>query len=323
MSLTLKGLRLRALIDTGASRTVLRRAEFMELCDKIGRQPLVKRTSGLQSVTGHELHVWGETEIEEESLGVISVTVVNDLPYPMIVGRDVLCADGAVINYPRGVLTWREQELTLGPASVNPALGHMAAMGRDAEVIRECVESNADVFSAKGQQIGRHPEIAIRIETTGPPLRQRAYRVPFLKREALGQKLDEMLEQGIIEPSSSPWASPVVLVEKKDPSEGPRFCVDYTRLNNVTVKDSYPVPLIREVLDSLQGATVFSTLDLKSGFHQLPLHEDDKAKTAFICFRGLYQFRCLPMGLTNATSVFQRAMEKVLHGLIGVCCMIC
>ena len=128
--------------------------------------------------------------------------------------------------------------------------------------------------------------------------------------------MNDLLAQGIIVPSSSPRAAPVVLVEKKDPSDGPHFCVDYTGLNKVTKKDAYPIPLIRDIFDQLQGATIFSTLDLKGGFHQLPLHPDDQEKTAFICHKGLYHWTRLPMGLANASALFQRAMGIVFKGLL-------
>ena len=95
------------------------------------------------------------------------------------------------------------------------------------------------MFSARGEPLGRHPHISVRIKTEGSPIKQRPYRLPFRKRAALDKKIDEMLDQGIIKPSSSPWASPVVLVEKKDPSEGPRFCYDYIKLNWVTKKGRF------------------------------------------------------------------------------------
>ena len=189
-------------------------------------------------------------------------------------------------------------------------------------LIEECVLQNKASFSAKGERIGTYPEIEVTIETEGPPIRQRPYRTPFRRREALNQKVQELLDEGIIRPSSSPWASPVVLVDKKDPSEGPRFCIDYTKLNQVTKKDAYPLPLIKDIFDQLQGKKIFSTLDLKSGYFQIPLTRRDKEKTAFICHKSLYEFNVLPMGLSNSPSIFQRTMEKVLKGLIGVICMV-
>lgn len=116
-------------------------------------------------------------------------------------------------------------------------------------------------------------------------------------REDAAQVVDDMLKQGVIEPSTSPWASPIVLVKKKDVST--RFCVDYHKLNSVTRKDSYPLPQIDDTLESLAGASWFPTLDLKSGCWQVELDAQDKEKTAFTTNRGLWQFRVMPFGLCN------------------------
>ena len=129
-----------------------------------------------------------------------------------------------------------------------------------------------------------------------------------------------MLDQGIIEVSSSPWSSPVVLVKKKDGST--RFCINYRKLNATTCKDSYPLPRIDDALDSLAGSKYFSTLDLQSGYHQVAMHPESKEKTAFISHAGLYQFNVLSFGLTNAPPQFQRLMSRVLHGLEWKVCLV-
>ena len=101
-----------------------------------------------------------------------------------------------------------------------------------------------------------------------------------------------------------------------------RFCVDYRQLNSITKKDAHPLPNIQDVFDALQGATIFSTLDLKSGYWQMPMAKDSVAKTAFTCHLGLFEFNRLPFGLTNAPAIFQREISKVLSGLIGQVCLV-
>ena len=129
-----------------------------------------------------------------------------------------------------------------------------------------------------------------------------------------------MLQNDIIQPSASPWASPVVLVQKRDGSQ--RFCVDYRKLNNVTKKDAYPIPRIDDTLDTLVGSCWFSTLDLVSGYWQVKVAEQDRKKTAFCVPEGLFEFKVLPFGLNNVPATFQRLMDLVLSGLKWNACLV-
>lgn len=175
-------------------------------------------------------------------------------------------------------------------------------------------------FDTQSSTLGRTSTVCHRIDTGAhPPLRQRPYRVSSTERRVIDEQVGDMLKRGVVQPSESPWASPVVLVKKKDGSI--RFCVDYRRLNKITRKDVYPLPRIDDALDCLQGAEFFSSLDLRSGYWQVPMASDDKPKTAFITPDGLYEFNVMPFGLCNAPATFERMMDAILRGLKWNTCL--
>ena len=151
---------------------------------------------------------------------------------------------------------------------------------KEAEQLLDLLLEFSDVFSEGSHDLGRTDMVKHQINTNGAaPIRQSPRRLPLAKREAATKAIDEMSKQGVIEPSASPWSSPVVLVKKKDGSL--RFCVDYRKLNDVTLKDSYPLPRIDDSVEALSGAKWFSTLDLKSGYWQVELDEKAKEKKPF------------------------------------------
>jgi hypothetical protein len=170
------------------------------------------------------------------------------------------------------------------------------------------------VFSSGEFDIGRTTWVKHGIDTGGAaPIRQPLRRSSPTQRAEVERQVEELLAKGLIQPSDSPWSSPVVLVDKKDGSK--RLCLDYRRLNDVTRKDAYPLPRIDDSLDALGGAKFFSTLDLASGYWQVEMNEDARDKSAFSTPSGLYAWNVLPFGLCNAPSTFERLMERVLAGL--------
>ena len=172
-----------------------------------------------------------------------------------------------------------------------------------------------NVFAATDLDIGRFTALVHYVKTGKAfPIKQGMRRTPLGFEGEEKKTIDSMLDAGVIEPSRSEWASPPVLVRKKDGSW--RYCIDYRSVNNVTVKDAYPLPLIEECIDSLAGKKWFCTLDMNSGYWQIPVAEEDKEKTAFLTRYSLYQFTRMPFGSSNSPATFQRAMHIVLNGLI-------
>jgi len=169
-----------------------------------------------------------------------------------------------------------------------------------------------------GEIAATHHRINLKPESV--PKRQAPYRAGHKSRELITEQVEKMRKAGVIEPAQSEWASPVVLVTKKDGS--PRFCVDYRKLNAVTIRDSYPIPRMDDCIDSLGNARVFTTLDCNSGYWQIPVAPEDKDKTAFVTHTGSWQFIRMPFGLTNAPATFQRALDILLAGVKWQFCLV-
>ena len=144
----------------------------------------------------------------------------------------------------------------------------------------------------------------MKIDTgSADPIKLRPYLTPLNNRKIIDETIDEMLNAKVIRRSRSPWSFPVVIVDKKDGSK--RFCVNFTKLNQVTKINSYPLPVIDDILALLGKAKYFTSIDLKSGYWQVLMNEPDKEKTAFACHRGLFEFNVMPFGLSNAPAVFR------------------
>ena len=187
--------------------------------------------------------------------------------------------------------------------------------------LKSLIAEYRDIFALKPEELGRTGLVKHRIDTgDNPPIRQRPYRVSESRRGIIDEHVTDMLNRGIIQPSTSLWASAIILVKKKDGTD--RFVVDFRRLNSVTRKDSYPHPRIDDALDALNGTKFFTSMDLMSGFWQVEIESESREHTAFVTYGGLYEFLVLPFGLTGAPPTYQRLMECVLRNLTYNICLI-
>jgi hypothetical protein len=175
------------------------------------------------------------------------------------------------------------------------------------------VKEFADVFPEElpGMPPERELEFTIDLKPGTEPIARMPYRMSTPELQELKMQLKELLDLGLIRPSVSPWGAPVIFIRKKDRLS--RLCIDYRQLNKATIKNQYPLPRIDDLFDKMKGATVFSKIDLRSGYHQLRIKEDEIPKTTFKTRFGHYEFTFLPFGLTNAPGVFMSLMNGVFR----------
>ena len=179
------------------------------------------------------------------------------------------------------------------------------------EKLSSLIGNYRDVFVLEKNPLGTAIGAEHFIDTNDkPPFKIARYNVAPYKLPAVPEEIKELLDKGVIVPSKSPYSSPIVMVPKRDGTN--RMCIDYRKLNEITTKDAYPLPRIRQTMDALQGAGYFSSLDLASGYWQVPVAQKDRHKTAFCRPEGgLYEFVKMPFGLTNAPATFHRLMNEI------------
>lgn len=305
----------------------------------------------IRSVTGELTPVRGllDVSIRLRRMTLSHTTYVADIDHNCLLGMDFLQRNNCCIDFAQGFLKVKNTKVNFVDTSsqwkknlscgvtrltvesnvptTNDSLRELherSIMSLDAEQQRKLwtlLVENKSVFSSSSADLGRTSRHEHRIDTgEASPIKQTPRRLPYARRDEAEKLVREMLEQGVIKPSESPWCSPVVLVKKKDGKL--RFCVDYRRLNEVTKKDSYPLPRIDLILEALAGSEWFATLDLQSGYWQVELEETAREKTAFSFGQGLYEFNVMPFGLCNAPATFQRLMERVLSNIPYATCLV-
>ena len=252
------------------------------------------------------------TLVHAKSSRKVPIQIVNDSAITKVVSGKVVIA---IAERPSNVVSSAEVMNTGSPSRTmfdNIESPNLDKHQKDE--LLAVLKRHKHVFAATDEDLGRTDLVEMTVDTQGHrPIKQKPYRSALTQRETIEKHISEMLDAGVVRESASPWASPVVIVPKKDGSL--RFCIDYRKLNNITVKNCYPLPNIDDIFTYLGEAKYFSCLDLKSGYWQIAMNEGDKEKTAFVTHQGLYEFNVMPFGLTNAPSVFQELMNHVLKGI--------
>ena len=296
-------------------------------------------------------NVWVSDSIcDLDSQGRVLLEVTNDNPFTVQLERRVCLAeaksyarrrpkgDRTVRDWlgeglePTGPTRWanvcqstgREQ---LPSASADPALARSRKIiplvdtqtltPEQRAMVHQAVTRCPWSFSLEGESLPATSVAQFTIPTgDARPIRKRAYRLPECQKAPLKGLLDKLAHEGIIRPSRSDWSAPLILVPKKEEGQF-RVVVDHRGLNELIRRDHYPMPKIDDMLDSLKSARRFTVLDLKSGFHQVPIHPDDIHKTAFICIHGLFEFLRMTEGLASAPSCFQKILETLFADMLA------
>ena len=331
MSVVVGGVRTSALLDTGASRSLL----SASLARRLRTAKFRSSNDALVAANGSWIQVDRKVFTQVESAGhnlEHNFIVCPNLSFECIFGLDLLRRLGNILDLntahvrqsPSENVTEintimtnnHEEELKLLCSNIEPKLEPPVR-----EQLEQLLIKYKGAFALNDGQLGRTSVLQHEIHTSDtPPVRIPPRRIPSALIPELNSMIENMLKKNIIQPSSSPWSSPVVLVKKKNGDL--RLCVDYRKLNEVTRRDAFPLPRIDDLFDALAGARFFSTLDLASGYWQVEVKQEDRPKTAFSVPSGLYEFQTMPFGLVNAPATFQRLMQKVLQDLVPDVCLV-
>lgn len=311
-----------ALVDTGASISCMR-AGLIEP-QNCNQTPQIR---GYNNRSNTRSKGTAKVEIQiEKFINTVEVVIVDNLVEEVILGYPWLKCNNMLMDLaneciyigeaPRQAIYRRQ----LAPAQGIDAAFEEKLQGLQ-ESIREILLEYQDLFTNNVKQsttrAAQHTIILKRNEI----IKQKPYKYSPEKREVIRQEIRKMLEAGVIRPSHSPYSSPIVLVQKKDGE--PRFCVDYRKINNLTVSESTALPPIQDTVRELGNAKVFTTMDLKSGYWQVPVDEGSKQYTAFMTPEGSsYEFQVMPFGLKNAPASFQKLMSAVLGEYIDKFCKV-
>lgn len=316
---TIHGETLVALLDTGSTHNFLPEATMQRLA----LQPTGGEQLRVTVANGDRLRCHGLARDVPITIGdehfTITCASIDLGCFDFILGVDFLQTLGPILwDFDALTMTFwhlgrRIRWEGVGGTPATPPL-QLAAATTEAEhpLLDNLLQQHRDLFAEpQGLPPARVYDHRIHLLPGSAPVAVRPYRYPQLQKDELERQCALMLAAGIIRISTSPFTAPVLLVRKSDGTS--RFCIDYRALNALTLKDKFPIPVVDELLDELHGAHFFTKLDLRSGYHQVRMHPDDIAKTAFRTHHGHFEFLVMPFGLSNAPATFHALMNDVLR----------
>jgi RNase H-like domain found in reverse transcriptase/Reverse transcriptase (RNA-dependent DNA polymerase)/Integrase zinc binding domain/Integrase core domain len=317
-----------ALLDSGAQLNVINTLLLRKLQHKpTNSHPMFNSLQGVQGKASL-IHQWVDIRLclsngHEE---IATFAAIDDLPNGIILGLPFLVQTRATVDYSNKILTTRHGPICLTSPTQQPHKTHAFAHNVSVALEIENPNMEPEIVSNLKEILNNHDQLwheGRRGATTQAlhainlsnhiPINCKPRRHTPEEQKVIDQEVDKMLKDEVIRPSISPYASEVVLVKKSSGSW--RVCIDYRRLNAVTIRDRYPLPRIPDLLCRVQNSKFFIALDLRAGYWQIPMHPDSIKYTAFRCFRGLFEFVVMPFGLTNAPATFQRLMNSMFSDL--------
>lgn len=308
------------------------------------KKPLHFKTLNGQTKIFTEIITELPIEFNEKNLMSWKITKLLNKPFEAIIGQNILEPMGAIINLSDKYIEIHDTkikfidscpyefeeiyEIEKSPPKedITKKLIHNEMNEEEIRELKKLVLDNLELFFKEGDRLTHTHEIQHEIITTlNKPVYAKMYRYPQIHETEIKRQINEMLEQGVIKESNSPYNSPLWIVPKKIDNSGKRkwrIVIDYRKLNEITENDKFPMPNIESILEKIGRAQYFTTLDLAKGFHQVLIKKEDRRKTAFSTPLGHYEFVRMPFGLKNAPATFQRLINSVLREYINKICVV-
>lgn len=299
------------LLDSGANRTVMN-PHFAKTLFALGLKATKMQPVGVATADGVTHNITDIIDVPirlDNQFQVIPIMIMPHLTQQLILGKDFFERFGIQFHFKSNVSSNSPHLETIDIK--NPVI--ISRENLNIEQQQALAEMIQNMKETVGVGLGQTSVLKHIIDTShNKPIHQKQYNFsPVIKKE-IEREVDEMIKLGVIEPSISPWCSPVLIVKK--PNGTNRLCLDSRQLNRITKRDTYPLPRVTNVIDNLRNAKFLSTIDLRSAFWQIQLEDSSKEKTAFaVPGKGLYQFRVMPFGLVNASQTQQRLMDILFH----------